>query len=128
MWFDGPVSTWMLLQRPSYISNLQETTGVFSREAAMVMKGRVDMVESYLSTEPEAAWRNNQLNGVDSRADVVARASNPVPLAKLCADAPDLRFVVARKRMMAEPIAMTPAGATERYKGYKLYRCERPHA
>src|SRR6185295_13855410 len=65
MWFDGPVSTWLLLQRPSYISNLQETTGLFSREAAAVMKGRVDRVEVYLSTEPKAAWRDNQLNGKD---------------------------------------------------------------
>lgn len=127
MWFDGPVSTWMLLQRPSYISNLQETTGVFSRPAAVFMKGRVDRVESYLMTEPNAAWRNNQLNGVDSKAEVMARSSRPVSLSRLCAEAPDLRFVVTTKNMLAEPIADTPAGATERYQGYKLYRCEPAH-
>jgi hypothetical protein len=124
MWFDGPVSTWILLQRPSYISNLQETSGVFSRQAAMVMKGRVDRVEAYVSTEPRAAWRDNQLNGKDTEAAVTARSAQPVSLRQLCADAPDLRFVVTSKNMLAEPIATTPARATERYQGYKLYRCE----
>jgi len=124
MWFDGPVSTWMLLQRPSYISNLQETTGLFSREAAAVMKGRVDRVEAYLSTEPNAAWRNNQLNGKDTKAAVIARSAQPVSLRQLCAEAPDLRFVVTTKNMLAEPVANAPANATERYQGYKLYRCE----
>jgi hypothetical protein len=127
MWFDGPVSTWILLQRPSYISNLQETTGLFSREAALVMKGRVDRVETYLSTEPRAAWRDNLLNGKDTEAATTARAAQPVSLRQLCADAPDLRFVVTSKDMLAEPIATTPARATERYQGYKLYRCEPAH-
>jgi hypothetical protein len=127
MWFDGPVSTWMLLQRPSYISNLQETTGVFSREAAVVMKGRVDRVEAYLSTEPQAAWRDHQLDGTDTKAAVIARSGQPVSLRQLCADAPELRFVVTTKNMLAEPIATAPAGATERYRDYKLYRCEPAH-
>jgi hypothetical protein len=125
MWFDGPVSTWLLLQRPSYISNLQETTGLFSRKAAVVMKDRVDKVEAYLSTEPLAAWRNDQMNGKDTEAEVIARADDPVSLRQLCADAPDLRFIVTSKNMLAEPIATAPAGATERYQSYKLYRCER---
>jgi hypothetical protein len=127
MWFDGPVSTWILLQRPSYISNLQDTTGVFSRQAAAVLKGRIDRVEAYLSTEPKAAWRNNQMNGKDTEADVIARSARPVSLHQLCADAPDLRFVVTTKNMLADPIATAPAGATERYQDYKLYRCEPAH-
>jgi hypothetical protein len=127
MWFDGPVSTWLLLQRPSYISNLQETTGLFSRQAAAVMKGRVDRVEAYLSTEPRAAWRDNQLNGKDTEAAVIARSTQPISLRQLCADAPDLRFIVTSKNMLAEPIATAPTGATERYQGYKLYRCEPAH-
>jgi hypothetical protein len=90
----------------------------------MVMKGRVDRVEAYVSTEPRAAWRDNQLNGKDTEAAVTARSAQPVSLRQLCADAPDLRFVVTSKNMLAEPIATTPARATERYQGYKLYRCE----
>jgi hypothetical protein len=50
-----------------------------------------------------------------------------VSLRKLCADAPDLRFVVTTKDMLAEPIATAPEGASERYRDYKLYRCGPAH-
>jgi len=63
-------------------------------------------------------------DGKDTKAAVIARSAQPVSLRQLCAEAPDLRFVVTTKNMLAEPVANAPANATERYQGYKLYRCE----
>jgi hypothetical protein len=127
LWFDAPVSTWMLLQRPSYLSNMQDTSGLFSRAAAMASKERVDRLESYLATEPGSAWREKQLNGIDTEKDIEARQHDPVPLGPLCAAAPDLRFIVTRKNMLAPPLAPTPAEASWRYRDYQLYSCERPN-
>jgi hypothetical protein len=65
--------------------------------------------------------------GKETKAEITARSLAPVSLQQLCADAPDLRFIVSSKNMLAEPIATAPAAATERYQGYKLYRCEPAH-
>jgi hypothetical protein len=127
LWFDAPVSTWLLLQRPSYLSNLQSTSGVFSREAAMAAKHRVDMLEPYLQGEVGAAWRDKELYGIDTSHDVELRAMNPVPLATLCASAPDLRFIVTQRKIIGTPLAAAPANATPRYRDYRLYRCDAPH-
>jgi hypothetical protein len=127
LWFDAPVSTWMLLQRPSYLSNLQSTSGVFSREAAMAAKRRINMLEPYLEGEVGAAWRDKELYGIENQHDVELRAMNPVPLDKLCASAPDLRFIVSHRNIIGKPLAEAPANAAPRYKDYRLYSCDGPH-
>jgi hypothetical protein len=122
LWFDSPVAAWMLLQRPSYLSNTQEVSGVFSRPAAMAMKLRVDKLEPYLSTESNVAWR-----GEEAEKEATARANAPVSLRALCASAPDLRFIVTRKNMLAEPAATAPRRVSLRYRAHNLYRCDQAH-
>lgn len=123
LWFDAPVATWVLLQRPNYLSNTQEVSGVFSRAAAMAMKHRVDMLEPYLSNIRGAAWLDDE----PDEKEVVARANYSVPLGALCASAPDLRFIVTTRNMLAEPLATAPRGASRRYGAHKLYRCDQIH-
>jgi hypothetical protein len=127
LWFDAPVSTWMLLERPGYLSNLQETSGVFSRRAAMALKKRVDMLEPYISGEVGAAWRDKLLDGSDTQEDVERRAKIPLPLETLCNSARDLRFIVTRRNIIGKPVAEAPLAASTRYKDYRLYRCDVPH-
>jgi hypothetical protein len=122
LWFDSPGAVWMLLQRPSYLSNTQEVSGVFSRPAAMAMKHRVDQLEPYLSTVGGAAWR-----GEEAEKAAAARANDPVSLRALCTSAPDLRFIVTSKNMLAEPFATTPRGVSPRYRAQNLYRCGQAH-
>jgi hypothetical protein len=124
LWFDSPISAWMLLQRPSYLSNMQEASGVFSRPAAMAMKQRVDMLEPYLATERVVAWRDKK-DATD--AEHVAKSAMPVPLERLCASAPDLRFVVTAKNMLVQPLAAAPQSASMRYRALGLYRCDPAH-
>jgi hypothetical protein len=122
LWFDSPVAAWMLLQRPSYLSNTQEVSGVFFRPAALAMKHRVDMLEPYLSAVPGAAWR-----GQEAEDEAAAKANDPVSLRALCASAPDLRFIVTRKNMLAEPFATAPRGVSPQYRARNLYRCDQAH-
>jgi hypothetical protein len=115
LWFDSPLATWVLLERPSYLSNQQESSGLFFRAAAMAMKARVDRLTPFLSSEPRVGWRAEPAGGT------------PLPtvepsLAELCS-ATDVKFVVTRKNLSAKPIAVTPDGVSALYKGLGLYAC-----
>jgi hypothetical protein len=123
LWFDQPLSTWILLQRPNYLSNDQEVSAVFSRPAAMAMRARVTLLKPYLATVPSAAW---VAETEEEKKAALDRANDPVPLSSLCASAPDLRFIVTTKNMLAEPLADTPRDASPPFRGYKLYRCAPP--
>jgi hypothetical protein len=120
LWFDSPVASWLLLQRPSYLSNQQESSGLFSRAAAMAMKARVDRLGPLLDAEPAAAWRE-KVDEPKAKKDEA-----PIPLAALCASAKDVKFVVSQKNVAGTPIATTPTGVSNRYKGAQLYRCPEP--
>jgi hypothetical protein len=120
LWFDSPVATWLLLQRPSYLSNQQMSAGLFSRTAAIEMKSRVDRLDAYLASEDGVAWRDQPERSGPPRA----LADIPVPpLAEVCAAAPDVKFVVTRKNVAAMPVATTPPGLPSRYNDVQLYRC-----
>jgi hypothetical protein len=137
LWFDAPVAAWVLLERPSYLSNSQEATGLFSRAAAMEMKGRVDKLEPFLATELGAAWTDQALAYLDmsanewaasaAEAGKRAQAHPPVPLASLCSAAPDLRFIATSKNLVAQPYATAPPGVSARYRKVQLYRCDPSH-
>lgn len=119
LWFDSPVSSWLLLQRPSYLSNQQMSSGLFSRPAAMEMKSRVDRLAVFLQSE-SAAWLDESDRRKPQQEEI------PVSLADLCAAAKDVKFVVTQKNVSATPVATTPLGVSNRYKGAQLYRCPHP--
>src|SRR6186713_3189162 len=48
LWFDQPTSVWLLLERQSYLSGVQQASAVFSRPAAMAMKKRAGMIRPFL--------------------------------------------------------------------------------
>lgn len=123
LWFSQPISVWLLLERPSYLSGQQEASALYSRTAATVMKKRVDMISSYLKHEDGAAWIDKTGEEEPTAAD---KAAEPIALAPLCASAPDLRFIVTSKKMDSEPLAELPKTVALRYRQFKLYRCDRP--
>ena len=124
LWFDSPLSVWLLLQRPSYLSGPQEASAVFSHSAAVALKGRVDKIQTYLYSEPGAAWVDRIEESESARQ---ARAAAPLSLAKLCAEAPDLRFIVTEKNMLAEPVAALPPTVSAPFRELRLYRCDASH-
>ncbi len=120
LWFNFPAGSWFLLQRPSYLSNLQEASGLFSRPAAMAMKHRVDALMPFLvATETGVAWTEQKENEFDIDAHV--------SLAALCAAVPDLRFVVTSNDVAAHPIAAAPPAVSRKYHDLRLYRCDAPN-
>jgi hypothetical protein len=116
LWFDSPLASWILLQRPSYLSNQQETAGLFSRQAAITLKSRVDALTDFLATEFTVGWIERPLVPVTA-------APPPISLREICARS-DVKYVVTHKDISATPIATTPAGVSALYKGAHLYACD----
>ena len=123
LWFDQPTSVWLLLERQSYLSGVQQASAVFSRPAAMAMKKRAGMIRPFLRSEPGAAWIEGK-NKTEPDDVIAARAKEPIPLGPFCAGAPDLHYIVTNKNMVAEPLATLPPTVAKRYREFKLYRCE----
>ena len=56
-WPDSPVAAWLLLHRPSYLSVLQTSGLVFSREAAMEMQQRALSLAAIIPPESFMGWK-----------------------------------------------------------------------
>jgi len=112
LWFDNPTASWILLQRPNYISNQQTASSIFSRAAAVTSITRLYSLREFLSAEPEVAWRAPMSEG-QQRAGT---------LAALCASAP-VKFVVTRHDLSATPLTTAPEAAGTGFAGLKLYGC-----
>ena len=108
---EDPIFTWVMLERPSYLSRSQATSALFSRSAAMFIYGRVEALRPYLRTIGEDFW------DTDPKPD----GSQPT-LARACAVG-DLQFVVSRANFAATPIAEAPPTTKSQFGGLKLYRC-----
>jgi hypothetical protein len=112
LWFDSPMSSWFLLQRPSYLSNQQQASGLFSRPAAMAMKARVDALRPFLGSEFAVGSRNSDPSRQESGR------SDSTRLAELC-KATDVKYVVGRKDLGVPPIATTPPS----FRDVQLFAC-----
>jgi hypothetical protein len=55
-WGESPLSTWVLLDRPSYISGLQTSGVIFSRASALELERRAFALKSYVSPGTFLAW------------------------------------------------------------------------
>jgi hypothetical protein len=109
---ESPLFTWVLLERPSYLSGAQATSGLFSRPAAMFLYGRTEALRPYLRAIGQSIW------DLDPKAPAPATPT----LAMACAVG-DLQFVVSRETLAAIPLEEVPPGAKSIYRGLKLYQC-----
>jgi hypothetical protein len=121
LWFESPMAVWLLLQRPSYLSNAQETSALFSPPAAQALKQRSDRIKDFLKAT-NAPWIDRS-----SEATSGAEPVPPVRLDELCSGAPDLRFVVTERDLHAQPRAALPETVAPRYRRMRLYECAAPH-
>ncbi|HTV51111.1 MAG TPA: hypothetical protein VME21_07980 [Steroidobacteraceae bacterium] len=104
----SPLFTWVILERPNYISLEQTTSAVFSREAAMVIDRRLQALRTFLAGE--GAWTHF--------------ATAAMNLDELCAST-DVRYIVTHRALAARPLASMPAGMPAPLGNMKLYSCAR---
>lgn len=113
---ESPLFTWILLERPSYVSGSQATSGLFSRDAAMFIYGRAQALRPYLRSVGQSVWDLDPKHG--PKPDVPT-------LAMACATS-DVRFVASRVRLEVPAIDEVPPTSNSLYRGLKLYQCPSP--
>ena len=110
----NPLLQWILLERPSYISDVQTASVLFSRPAAMAIMDRVVPLKDYLIAE-DVTHLNSDLN----------TTLDEPSLASVCANS-QVQFVVSHNDLQATPVEQIPASFHRPYGGLKLYQCLRP--
>jgi len=117
-WYEAPMSTWYLLQRPSYFSSQQTGSVVFSRAAALeTVRREREMLPLLLAT----GLSNPDSPGILKLEGHRVRAART--LAEVCA-ATRVRFLVTRTDLHAAPLALAPHGAAPGFRALRLYRCD----
>jgi hypothetical protein len=112
----NPLLQWILLERPSYISDVQTASVLFSRPAAMAILDRVVPLTDFLVAE-DVTHINSELTSTEAEPT----------LATICAST-EVQFVVTHNDLQATPIEEIPSSFHRPYGGLKLYKCQRPQA
>jgi hypothetical protein len=110
-WAESPLGTWLMLDRPSYLSVAQTSGMVFSRPAALEMRRRAVALSSAFS--PEAFLGFAAGGGMNV---------SPRQLEQACGTG-EFPYVVTGAVLDAAPIAAVPAEFGPAAKSIKLYRC-----
>jgi hypothetical protein len=110
----NPLLSWVLLERPSYISDAQSASVLFSRPAAMAFLERAVPLKDFLVAE-DVTHMNSELKTTEREPT----------LAAVCEAAP-VRFVVSHNDLQATPVDEIPASFHRPYGGLKLYQCTEP--
>jgi hypothetical protein len=112
LWIGSPLEAWVLLERPSFYTEQQRTTMLFSREAANVLRERYYDLEAFLQNEGGTT--------VNSRSGDVERPE--LTLADICA-APGMQFVVTHHPFKSQPAAVLPADMPAPFGRLQLFAC-----
>jgi hypothetical protein len=108
----SPLFSWVMLERPSYLSQPQTATTLFSRGAALEMRRRAVSVAPFLAHEGSRILIRD------------IAIPNTVPtLASICART-DVRYIVTYGDLKADPIGVLPRNIPPPYLGLKLYECD----
>lgn len=112
MWGDGATNTWLLLERPSYLSGTQSPNALFSRQAAFEMQARAKALWGLLPFTDR----------LRPAGDQHSRPSRPLLLAPICR-ASTVRYVVTEAAMADATPIPAPINAPPSLRDYKLYIC-----
>jgi hypothetical protein len=121
LWVHGAVTSWVLLQRPSYLSPAQIAAALFSREAAAELERRTRILASYMRNEG-FYMRNEGFVPFQEAGGTAKSAVAPVTLADTCARA-NVKFIVTNQNLHAPAIASAPPAAPRGYGSLRLYSC-----
>jgi hypothetical protein len=111
-WAESPLGTWLLLQRPNYLSAIQTSGLVFSRDAAIEMQRRAMALSSIVPPQSFLGWNNAGPGLMLSRQQLQG-------ICRLAA----FEFLVTSVDLGAEPAAFLPSKSGPVSKGLRLYRC-----
>jgi hypothetical protein len=111
-WPDSPLSVWILLDRPSYISVTQTSGMVFSRPSAIELERRANALRAAL---PPATFMNWSAGGS-------MLALDKFQLSAVC-DSGAVTFLVTSADLGREPDAFVAAIKGPASKKVRLYRC-----
>jgi hypothetical protein len=111
-WPESPASPWLLLDRPSYLSAIQTSGLVFSRDAAMELERRANALKPVLQPNLFLGW-----NG----GGTALRLSSE-QLLDVCRLGV-FEFLVTVTDLNLPPAAFLPAQSGPASKGLRLYHC-----
>jgi len=108
---DGAVITWLLLERPSYVSRIQATTSLFSRQAALEIRRRTESVIKLLPDLQSLYPRNATIE-----------LPKPLLLSRVC-QSTSVRYIVARASFVDATPVPAPPRVRPPFNNLKLYIC-----
>ena len=111
-WPESPVSAWLLLDRPSYLSAIQTSGLVFSRDAALEMQRRADVLKPSLPPTLFLDWSSG---GTGLRLS----SEQLLGVCRLAA----FEFLVTSADLNIAPAAFLRSNSGPASKGMRLYRC-----
>jgi len=110
---DGAIHSWLLLERPSFLSNAQAPNALFSRKAAFEMRGRAQALWGHISFSDPFRPKNQR----------ISTPPQPMKLAPLCATSV-VRYIVTQDTAIDATAIPAPASAPPSIRDFKLYICE----
>jgi hypothetical protein len=110
-WPQSPVATWLLLDRPSYLSVLQTSGMVFSRDTAMELHRRAITLAAIVPPPSFLSW--------DSAGSNLELS---VQQLKVACQLAAFEYMVTRADLGVAPVGMIPQGSPGS-RGLRLYRC-----
>jgi hypothetical protein len=111
-WPEAPVESWLLLQRPSYLSIVQTSGIVFSRGAALEMQRRALALEGIVAPEAFLGW-STAGGSLNLSKDQLRRAC----------DAGVFPYLVTRADLGTAPLALIAESGVMFASSRRLYRC-----
>ena len=112
-WPQAPVSVWMLLQHPSYLSVIQTSGMVFSRDSAMDLERRADALKSVMSPATFMDWNRGGGTGLELAKTQQIGA---------CATG-EFEYLVTTADLGLELLASVPSPTGPANRRMRLYRC-----
>jgi hypothetical protein len=110
LWPGAPLDAWFLLDRPSYWSHPQLAGVVFSRDAAVTLDRRTDLVSDALVSSHRSK-NSDFVTRLRHKVPATLESLGPEGLRTLCSD-PELGYVVSRKMLGTSslpPVTEDPA-------------------
>jgi hypothetical protein len=111
-WPESPLAVWMLLDRPSYLSVIQTSGMVFSRDTARELERRAAALRAAVDPGIFMRWGTGG-TGMTLSAQQLESACG----------AREFDFLVTHADLGRQPVADIPAASGAPGRGIRLYRC-----
>jgi hypothetical protein len=122
LWPDTPLGSWYLLERPNYWSIFQMPGAIFSREKALLVARRAELIGGALPSRAHPGSAKLDKSRVHEFNPKISAELTPAGLAYLCSD-PDLGYVASWLRLASTPIAPVIPNPTKPQSALYLYPC-----